>query len=165
MIVSNATPLIYLAKIEKLELLKKIYKTILISEEVRQEVVDRGKQLGKKDAYIIEKAVQEGWILEEKTNKIKIPIELDTGEASTISLAKSKNVKEVLIDETSGRTAAKLVGLEPRGTVFVLLKSLEKKIINFEDFLYLMKRLTQEGFRLKEEVYISAIEKARDMSK
>ena len=50
MIVSNASPLIYLAKVGKLELLK-------IFGEVVIEVVDKGKMLEKADAYIVENKV------------------------------------------------------------------------------------------------------------
>jgi len=61
MIVSNATPLIYLAKVGKLELLK-IFGKVYIPEEVKVEVVDKGKSLGKQDSYVVEKAIKEGWI-------------------------------------------------------------------------------------------------------
>ena len=44
-IVSNATPLIYLAKADKLILLQKVIKNVLIPEAVFQEVVAEGKRL------------------------------------------------------------------------------------------------------------------------
>ena len=165
MIACNATPLIYLAKIGKLQLLKDLYSTVLITEEVKEEVVDRGQHLGKKDAYLIEQAIGEGWIRVEKVKAIKLQIELEKGEASTISLAKAKDLKEVLIDEASARTAAKLNGLEPKGTIFILLKALALRLIDLSQFLELLQRLVQEGFRLKEEVYIEAIEKAREIAR
>lgn len=161
MIVSNATPLIYLAKIGKLDLLKELYDIVLITEEVKKEIVDKGKELNKKDAYVIEAAIQEGWIRVEKAKEITLPIELETGERSTINLAKGKNIREVIIDEVSARTAARLVGLTPRGTIFVLLRALEKKLINYNEFLEILNKLIEEGFRLKEEIYVQAIEKAR----
>ncbi|GAH92010.1 unnamed protein product, partial [marine sediment metagenome] len=51
-IVSNSTPLIYLAKTNKLGLLKIIYNEVFISEEVKKEVVDEGKRLKKLDANL-----------------------------------------------------------------------------------------------------------------
>lgn len=63
--VSNATPLIYLAKAGKLHLLRAVFGEVLIPEEVKVEVVDRGKELGKKDAYAIEAAIEEGWLVVE----------------------------------------------------------------------------------------------------
>ena len=50
-IVSNATPLIYLAKSNKLSLLQTIVNQVLIPEAVFQEVVIEGKRLGEKDSY------------------------------------------------------------------------------------------------------------------
>ncbi|MBI4173356.1 MAG: DUF3368 domain-containing protein [Candidatus Aenigmarchaeota archaeon] len=164
MIVSNASPLIYLAKIGRLDLLKQLYASALITEAVKQEVVDKGKQLGKADAYAIEKALSAGWLKTSKAPDIKLQIELEEGEKSTISLACSLGESLVLIDEAAARAAARLVGLEPRGTVFVLLKALQEKLIDFDLFLDLLQRLVMEGFWLKEEVYIEVIKQARKLA-
>ena len=73
-------------------------------------------------------------------------------------------VKEVLIDEIAERTAAEILGLVPRGTVYVLLKALKMKKIDFDGFLIVLDNLLEEGFRLKEEVYLKAIWKAKRIS-
>lgn len=160
-IVSNATPLIYLAKIERLDLLRKVFDEVIIPEEVSREAVDTGKKLKVRDAFIIGQAIQEGWLRVRKARMITSPIKLDTGELAVISLAKQMGVKEVLIDETPARTAAKLVGLEARGTIFVLLRALEEKLIDLEGFLESMGKLIESGFRLREEIYVEAIRNAR----
>ncbi|MEE8168166.1 MAG: hypothetical protein V3T58_04775 [Candidatus Hydrothermarchaeales archaeon] len=162
--VSNATHLIYLAKIGKLYLIKSVFKEVAIPEEVRREVVDRGKARGEKDAYIIEKAINAGWIKVYEIEKLELPIKLDAGETAALSLAKKLH-KDVLIDEISARTAAEIIGLTPRGTVFVLLKALEMKELNFEEFLETLARLIQEGFRLREDVYIEAVEIAEKIQR
>jgi len=74
-------------------------------------------------------------------------------------------LKEVLVDEIPARTAAKLMGLTPRGTVYVLLKALEVKEININEFLDALSDLVKHGFRLKEEVYLEALRKAREIAK
>lgn len=160
MIVSNATPLIYLAKIGKSELLKDLFGKIYVSEQVKLEIVDNGKLLGKKDSYIIEKAIKDGWIIVMKAKAQKIPIPLDAGEESTICLALQKKASIVLIDEASARTAAKLMGLKPLGTAGVLLSSLKKRKIKHEEFLSLIENLLKEGFRLKHEVYFEILSQA-----
>ncbi|MFQ6124654.1 MAG: hypothetical protein ACE5R6_08635 [Candidatus Heimdallarchaeota archaeon] len=163
-IVSNAAPLIYLAKIGKLDLLKKIFREVIIPEEVKIEVVNKGKVLGKKDAYIVENAVNKGWLNVQSTDPLELPIKLDPGEVATISLAKKLKISEVLVDEVSARTATRLLGLKPLSTLFVLLKSLEKKELNLDEFLELIGQLIQHGFRLKEEVYLEAVKKARELA-
>jgi len=164
-VVSNATPLIYLAKIGRMDLLKKVFEEVLIPEEVKVEVVDEGKRLGERDAYIVEKAVRDGWLKVLTVEALEIPIKLEQGEVAVLSLAKRQGFREVLVDEVSARTAARLMGLIPRGTVFVLLKALEIEEISLNDFLDALSELVRHGFRLKEEVYLEAVRKAREISK
>jgi predicted nucleic acid-binding protein len=159
-IASNATPLIYLAKAGKINLLKKVFGEVFIPQEVKTEVVDKGKRLGQKDAYIIEAAITEGWLKVLNAKPIKIPIKLEQGETATIALAKNLKLKEVLIDEVSARTAARLMNLKPRGTIFVLLKVLEKNEIDLNELLETLNSLIKHGFRLKEEVYLEAVREA-----
>ena len=160
-VVSNATPLIYLAKIGRLELLKRAFAEVIIPEQVRKEVVDKGKKLKHEDAFVIEKAINEGWLRVLKTDLLESPIELETGEIAVISLAKRMRIEEVLIDETLARTAAKLLDLRARGTIFVLLRALEDEIINLDEFLDLLHQLAGKGFRLQEVIYLEAIRQAR----
>jgi len=164
-IVSNSTPLIYLAKTKELSLLKIIYNEVYISEEVKKEVVDEGKRLKKLDANLVEKEINEGRIIVKKVSSlIEIPIELDKGEVSTITLAKKLKIKEVLIDEALARAAAMMLELIPRGTLFVLLEALKLKKIDFDEFLKVLDNLLKEGFRLREEVYLKVIKEAKRIS-
>ncbi len=163
-VVTNATLLIYLAKIGKLALLKEIYKQVFIPEEVKKEVVDRGKQKGEQDAFIIEQAITEGWLIIEKIAEKTLPVKLHPGEEAVLQLAKNKKIKEVLIDEIPGRIAARLVGLIPRGTIYILLKAVAIKEITLEEFIDLLEKLLEQGFRLREEIYLEAIRRAKELS-
>ena len=160
-VVSNATPLIYLAKTGRIELLKKVFGQVFIPEEVKVEVVDKGKSLEEKDAYTIEKAIDEGWLKVLAAKTVDVPMKLDKGEVAALSLAKNLKLDVVLLDEVSARSAARLMDLTPRGTVFVLLKALEKKEIDLNEFLEILSKLINEGFRLKEEVYVEAVKEAK----
>lgn len=161
-VVSNATPLIYLAKTGRIDLLQKVFGKVFIPEEVKVEVVDKGKLLKEKDAYTIEKAIHEGWLKVLTASEIiEVPMKLDKGEVAALSLAKKLKLNVVLLDEVSARSAARLMDLTPRGTVFVLLKALEKKEIDLDEFLEVLSQLISEGFRLKEEVYVEAVKEAK----
>ena len=70
-ITSNTSPIIALAKVGRLKLLKDLYGTVIISPFVKVESVDRGKELGASDAIEIERAIDEGWIKVAKTSKIQ----------------------------------------------------------------------------------------------
>ena len=161
-IVSNATPLIYLAKIKKYSLLKSLFDKIIISQEVKIEIVDEGEKLKQADALLIEREIEVGFIEVMKVEKLlETSLELELGELSTLSLAKKLKIDEVLIDETLGRSAARIIGLVPKGTLYVLLKNLKLKEITFDDFLNILNELLESGFRLKEEIYIKVIEEAK----
>ena len=160
-IVSDATPLIYLAKAGRIGLLRTVFGRVIIPEEVKVEVVDRGKQLGEADAYIIEKAINDGWIKVLSAEPLETPIRLEPGEVAVLSLAKKLGLREVLMDEVSARATARLLDWTPRGTIFVLLRALEKKEMNLDEFLRVLNQMIDEGFRLREEVYIEAVREAR----
>lgn len=160
-VVSNATPLIYLAKIGRLDLLRKVFGEVYIPEEVKVEVVDRGKQLGEEDAYLVERAVEEGWLRVLSAEPVEVPIKLQPSEVAALSLAKRLGLREVLVDEASARAAARLLDLTPRGTVYVLLKALEAGEMDLDGFLEVLSQMIGQGFRLKEEVYVEAVKEAR----
>jgi len=164
-VVTNATPLIYLTKIGKLLLLKRIFGSVIIPEEVRKELIDKGKKLEKPDAFIIEQAIEEGWLKVEIAKKLSLPMKLHAGEEAVIAIAKEKKVKKVIIDEIAARTAAKIMGLTPKGTIYILLKALAIKEITLEEFIDLLAKLLEVGFRLKEEIYLEAIKKAKEIAK
>lgn len=163
MIVSNSTVLIFLAKIGKLSLLKELFGEVLIPAEVFNEVVIRGKENQHPDAFVIEAALEEGWI---EVKEIEAIMELeefgiDPGEAQAISLAKSLGVP-VLLDQTHARIAAKALGLKPGGTIFVLLAALRKKLLTHEEYQNSLEGLVKAGFRMSDEVYLEAVRMGRE---
>jgi predicted nucleic acid-binding protein len=77
---------------------------------------------------------------------------IDIGEAQAISIAKSLGVP-VLLDQTHARNAAKALGLRPRGTIFVLIAALQKKLLTSDDYQDSLQYLVKAGFRMSDEVY------------
>jgi|Deesub1362B_J571_1020462.scaffolds.fasta_scaffold02390_6 hypothetical protein len=166
MIVSNSTPLIYLAKLNKLYLLREFFAEVYIPREVYREVVVRGKEEGYADALLVEEAIKEGWIRVENAPLMKKLEEygIDRGEAEAISLALKLKSREILIDQSHARFAAEVVGLIPRGTLFVLLKALRMNFLTFEDYLEHLEALVRANFRMSDEVYIEAVRLGRELA-
>lgn len=164
MIVSNSTVLIYLAKIGKLTLLKRLFRKVLIPTEVFNEVIIKGKEHQHPDAFVIERAVEEGWIEVKNIEAIKELEEfgIDAGEAQAISLSKELGIY-VLLDQTHARIAAKALGLKPRGTIFVLAAALRKKFLTQEEYQDSLEELVKAGFRMSDEVYLEAIRMGREL--
>lgn len=165
MTVSNATPLIYMAKLGKLHLMKDIFTQIQIPPEVKIETVDRGKTKGSPDAYVIENALKEGWIAitlltKENTKKSEALAQMtgiDIGEAQTIILTKQKNEKLVLIDQTNAREAARQLGLTPRGTIYIILTATKRKLITKEEAKQTLERLIEVNFYISAKIYRDAL--------
>jgi predicted nucleic acid-binding protein len=164
-IVSNATPLIYLAKANQLSLLKSMVKQVLIPYAVYREVVLEGKRLGETDAYRVEKAITDDWILVQDVTLIyPVEITIHPGEIEVISLAKETGIKRVLVDDSKARAACEMAGLKPVGTLWLILRAVEKRVLNFDDFLSTLEDIIRAGFYLNEEVYLRAVHKARKLT-
>jgi len=164
-IVSNATPLIYLAKTDNLTLLKAIANQVYIPEAVFQEVVIEGKRLGEKDAYRVEKCINQEWLrVKEVKNLLSFDFPLHYGELEVISLAGQEGIKKVLIDDAKARSVADLAGLKPVGTLWVILQAVKNRMMDFDEFLSTLESIIHSGFYLKDEVYIKVIRKARQLS-
>lgn len=90
-VVSNSSPLIHLAKIGKLDLLRSFFSEVLVPEAVYKECVVEGK--GKDDATKISKAK---WIrvrkIKDEKLKRALMVELDEGEAEAIVPWKSLRI-------------------------------------------------------------------------
>mgnify|MGYP000135472266 CR=1 FL=1 len=161
MCVANATPLIFLAKVSKLELLSRIFNEIQIPHEVKVEVVDRGKELGYVDAMRVEEAILRGDIIVHKLEKEEISeairiskkFDIDIGEAQVIILAKKKRESAVIMDDLKARRIAELYNLKPIGTVGILIECVKQKILTREDSIKILDTLIEKGFRLSIEMY------------
>ena len=164
-IVSNATPLIYLAKADKLTLLKSIVKEVVIPEAVFKEVVMEGKRLGETDAYRVEKCINQGWLkIKEVKNLLSFDFPVHYGELEVISLAVEEEIKAVLIDDAKARSVADLAGLQPVGTLWVILQAVKNRMMDFDEFLSTLESIIHSGFYLKDEIYIKVIRIARQQS-
>jgi len=124
-VISNTTPIISLASINRLDLLEKMFSKIVIPEAVYNEI--KAKQhygYSEIDNAFIEVQKITGYLYKDFLLK-----ELDAGEAETIILAKEMNADFVIIDESLGYKIANNVGLTAIRTLSVLLKAKEKGYI------------------------------------
>lgn len=139
--VSNAGPLIHLAKIGRLNLLKEIFSEIIIPRTVKVEVVDRGKEKGRPDAFLIDSV---NWIkvVEDPPNADQLAEKagIHRGEACAILLAKSLNAP-VLLDDSDARKFALGLGLEVVGSVGVIIKAVRLGVISKDDGLKDLEKL------------------------
>ncbi len=162
MIISNASPLMYLAKLKKISLLELLFREITIPSQVYEEVVILGKKENFADAFTVEQAKNEGWLVVENISQKKeieaLAAEIDFGEAAVIALARKHSASLLLMDDASARTIAESFGFKVKGTLFVLLRAYKKKIIGKEEVRHLLAQLVREGFRISQELYVQVLE-------
>ncbi len=163
-VVSNSTPLIALSKLHKLKILKDLYGRIYITELTRYEVVEEGIRLGREDAKRVAEAC-ERWInvSEPKGNAEELSVRhrIHLGEAMCILLAKEIDSKLVLLDERDGRRAARVEGLEVKGTIGLIADAVRTGALKKEDALETLKMMKGSSgeFWLDPEVVDKAIER------
>ena len=148
-IVSNAGPLIALARIGKLDLLKQ-FMQIYIPNEVYEQVVVKGE--GKPGSTEVKES--DWFITKEVKNTLAVgslTIELEKGEAEAIILALELNAELVLIDESIARDIAKSRGLEVIGTVGILAEAYENGLI--KDLKKSLDDLRNKKVWISEKVY------------
>lgn len=155
-IASNASPLIFLAKIGSLDLLKNYEVTI--PKQVYEEIIEGGKA-GREDAHKIENLVEKNIIKVEETEIIKEieKLNIGIGEKAVTSLAINKKINLVLIDERKARRIAKFYKIKARGTIGVLIDACRNKKINKEEFKESVRKLVKEGYRIREEIILELL--------
>lgn len=165
MIVSNAGPLIHLTKIGRLNLLKELFKSVVIPKTVKIEVIERGKERGAPDAFLIENEVGKWIIVEEdindKVKEIAKRAGIELGEAIVIMLAKEKGFP-ALIDDSAARRFAIGLGLEVTGSIGVLIKVAKAGINTKEEALEGLEKLTKVMW-LSVDVYKDARKTIEDL--
>ena len=149
-VTSNTSPLIALAKIRRLQLLKDLYGTVVMPPFVKVECIDNGKEIGAPDAYEIEKAVQEGWIksatLDRKwktrVNNLMQRAPIGQGEAEALIIAREKGIP-VVLDDADARALARALGIEHVGTLMVPYEAVIKGLIKYDALLSILSDLSK----------------------
>ena len=122
LVVSNTSPLINLAMIGELDLLRKLYEVVYIPQAVFDEIVIKGEgQIGAEDIKNSE------WIkvlpVQNRLLVKSLFLQLDIGESEAIVLAIEHSANLVLLDEKRGRNIASEFNLRPFGLLGVLVQA------------------------------------------
>ena|SRR5438132_12512 len=117
-VVSNTSPISNLAIIDRLELLRARYGTLLIPTAVESELSALSHPLAKQR---IQSAISAGWIVMKPNPATRFPLLLDPGEIAAIALAQSEKADILLIDEKRGRAAARALGIKVAGVLGELI--------------------------------------------
>lgn len=169
--VSDAGPLIHLAQIRKLFVLKALFGTVMIVPKVKREVVDEGIRLGHEDALTARSAVEEGWIEVRKpasetkrAEKLAKDENISASDAETLMLAKEQRVPVLLTDERPLSNLSKMHGLKVWNTWIILLEALARELIGEADIEVAIDELGKKRHKLKPELAKEILEAAKRIS-
>ncbi len=140
----DASPLIFLAKLRRLDLLRQTTDVLCMPQAVADEIRAKPDMATR----ALEQAIG-SWIevrsVENRTAVELLLADLDLGEAEVVALAKVVGAERVVIDDLDARRFARRVGLHPVGTLGILLAARLRGDI--PSLLAEIQRLEKLGFR------------------
>ncbi|NOR69960.1 MAG: DUF3368 domain-containing protein [Methylomarinum sp.] len=156
-IVANTTPLISLASIGKLELLKDVFGEIIIADAVYNEIkAKQGYGYSEIDNDYIKVQSIKGIAYRDF-----LLSQLDLGETETIILAKEIDADFVIIDENIAYKIAKSSELNVVRTLSILLRAKEKGLI--PALKPLLDEMIIKGRWYSQRVYKTILEQAGEI--
>lgn len=152
-VVVNATPIITLSLVGQLDLLGQLFKQVLIPPAVKKEVLAGKNRPGASDLRAAE------WLLEKPvkdSQKARLLLsDLDRGEAEVLALALERNARLVILDERLGRWHARRLELPLTGTLGILLRGKEAKLL--ESVGPLIRDIRRQGIWLGDDLVRRAL--------
>ena len=147
-VISNTSPIFYLHRLRRLDLLQKLYQEIIVPKAVVAEL-----EAGRRQGEDVPEIDSYEWI---KIRAIRSPqimglsTDFGPGETEVLALALEESDSLVIIDEKLARRIARLRGLRVTGTAGVLLKAKQEgHILAVKPFL---DRLQEIHFHLSDNV-------------
>jgi predicted nucleic acid-binding protein len=153
---SNTTPFIALASIGRLDLLPAIFGKVHVAESVIQECAEGGR-------ILVPELTSLSWVVpvgDDVENAVTILFELDRGEKQTILLARKNKADKIIMDERMGRDIAEYLGLSVTGTLGILAKAKQLKLI--DSFRGAAEAMQQQGIYYNNSLVLNIARKLEE---
>ena len=156
-LVSNTGPLVALALVERLDILRELFGSVLVPEAVHQEILQGGRFGAGVAAYNDSPWIQVH-VLETQLDPL-LTMVLDVGEASVIQLARQCMADAVLIDERKARKVARTVyKLEVFGTARLLVEAKRRGLLERVD--QVLAAMRENGYWIEDRIVAVALVEA-----
>jgi predicted nucleic acid-binding protein len=152
-VVTNTGPIIHLFELNKQELLRKLFQDVLTVPEVLQELRPNQRSLTE-SLLTIHNLNASG---RDHTKFFVERFELQLGESAALALAKQEKIKIFLTDDLDARFVAKRIGIQPHGTLGLLMRAFRKKILSREYTISLLHELKQTSLFITTDLISWAI--------
>lgn len=141
MVLVDNTVLSNFAKVNRLDLLKKAFEKLYVTEQVLEEF-KKGVKRGILPSISLDFEVLK--LREEETELYNsLRVKLGKGEASCLAIA--KNMK-FLTDDSDARKVANILGVPVSGIIGVLVHCIRKNIISKEEGNQILREMIAKGF-------------------
>ena len=158
LVISDTSPLLNLALIDRLDLLKSQFDSITIPSQVWDELTGGDSGLNS-----LRELREEGFLsiveVERSSLFIEIFRELDLGETAAICYAIQQDAELLLLDEKEGRRVARRHDLEVTGVLGILLKGTKAGNVEMKQEL---DALREAGFWISEDLYSKVLSESED---
>lgn len=162
--VFDATPLIYLTKVDQLHLVSNFDGQWYLPQQIHSEVVTTGLEEGYTDARRIEQCIDAG--LFEVISVDDSPLvtrlqqnpNLSDADVAVLGCAASLDAVAVM-DEAYGRTAAEIEGIETRGTAYLVLLCAKQGHITVSEARETIDSMIEEGWYCAPDLYTKLVRK------
>jgi uncharacterized protein len=159
-VVSNTSPLLNLATIGQLNLLRDLYGQVILSPAVYHEIVVAGA--GQPGAQEVEAS---DWLdvrpVSNQSLVTALQVDVDIGEASAMVLALELKADLLLLDERKGRLVASRLGLKMTGVLGILIEAKRHGLIAAVKPI-LDALIGQVSFRVSSQLYQEVLKMAKE---
>ena len=172
-VLADAGPLIGLARIQRLQLLRDLFTTIWITEVIATEVglgVEDSAAPSLPGGPVLQEACEQGWLRvvqpEPANTDSWSPLNpgVDAGEASAIALALQQRDAGhdvlLLIDDRCGRAEARRQGLALIGTAAVVVLAKERGLVS--SCKPLLLALREQGYYLSDNLIAAVLQQVEE---
>lgn len=149
-VVSNSSPIITLATIQRLDILQHIYGHIIIPQAVFDELTYYQEMPGSRDVQTAQWITHQSVV--DTTSVTRLLDKLHIGEAEAITLALEMSADVLLMDEQRGRRIASNMGLPVTGVLGTLIAAKMQAIIPLIQPV-LDELIHVAGFRIDHRLY------------
>ena len=159
-VVSNSTPLIGLASIQRFDLLRQLFGEVYIAQAVYDEAVIAGREAGGAKHEVSTATWIKTVSVQDRLAVDVLLDEMDLGEAETIVLARELGADWVVMDEKKGRRKLEQLGLKKIGTLGVLLKAKQLGLLSV--IRADIEQLHRQGFSISQGVIDEVLRQANE---
>ncbi|WP_132059657.1 DUF3368 domain-containing protein [Halorussus amylolyticus] len=157
-LVFDATPLIYLGKADRLDVLARLDSKLLVPERVYEEVVERGIERGYADARRVNDWVKGGPLERERVEatdrfaRLTSETRLSPADTAVLLLADEVDGTAVM-DERYGRDIADTEEIDTRGTAFLILSLMKRRELTSDDARETIDAMLDAGWHCSPNLY------------